>query len=166
MLRFLLVVLVGGAVVLYAMTPRQQPAGPPATAPDQGALTVPVTFTLTEAQVQAVAGRYFPQSWSGATISDPVIRLVPGRITLDARASLGFLVTDATLAAVPQVRAGKAALVVESASIGGVPLPDAVREAVAAQLARAIGDALPPQLTLTGVEVQRGVMTVSGRLEP
>ena len=127
---------------------------------------VPVTVTFTEGQVQAAAAAYFPQAWSGATLTDPVVRLRSGRLLLDTTATLSVFKTTASVIAIPTVSAARPAVRIESATVAGLAVPDQGHEAIAAQLARAISAGLPPKLTVTGVVAADGALTITGIANP
>ena len=185
-IRLLIGALLGVAIIYAALTYRPAeaapvappPAGLAAAADQLGAVeralaaaarsgvAVPVSLTFTEAQVQAAAAAYFPQTFSGATLTDPVVRLRTGRLLLDMTATLSVFRTTANVIAIPGVSAGRPAMHIESATVGGAAVPDQAREAIAAQLAQSIAAGLPPKLTVTAVGVADGSLTITGNANP
>lgn len=195
-MRFLLGVAVGAALAYGASTflagrplasPEAAPQTRPPAAPEalpagvrgqidaadralaqakQSGKAVPVTLVFSERDLTATASAYFPQTFAGATLSDPQVRLVPGRIELTTAATASILRTTAAVVATPIVVNGRPAARIESATIGGAPLPDRLREIIAGQLAEAIGAGLPAKLTVSAITVVAGTMTVEGIAAP
>jgi len=88
---------------------------------------VPVSFSLSEQELTAAAARSFPQTIAGMTLSDPVIDLVPGSAQLTATTKLLFVTTQLAVATTPSVAGGRVVARLDSATLGGVGLPDAAR---------------------------------------
>jgi len=126
---------------------------------------VPVTITLSEQQLSATAATYFPVTYL-ATLADPVVHLRPGQIVLDCAATLAILKTTANILATPLVTAGKPAVRIDSATIGDKSLPDAAREALAANMASAIVANIPVNLVVSSIVVGQATMTVQGTANP
>ena len=127
---------------------------------------VPVTLTFNERDLTASAAAYFPQSVSGAMLSDPVVHLRSGQIVLDMAAQVIIVRTTAEAVATVAVRAGRPAATVTSATIGGAALPQSTSEQVGAQLNDALGAGLPAKFVVSSITIASGVMTVAGVANP
>ena len=126
---------------------------------------VPVTLTLNDQQLTASAAAFFPLNYVG-TLSDPSVHLKPGQIQIDCAATLAIVKTTATIVAVPQVNAGKLAVKIESATLGGQTLPDAAKQALAADVANSITSNLPASVAVSSVVVGQGTLTLQGMANP
>ncbi len=127
---------------------------------------VPVTITLTEQQLTDAAAAHVPVSYAGASLKDPVVRLRNGQLSLDSVASLAFLRTTANVVTTPTVIAGRPSVRIDSATLAGRPVPDAARNALAANAASAIAADLPANLVVSSIAVGPGTLTVQGAANP
>ncbi len=127
---------------------------------------VPVTITLTEQQLTAAAAAYFPLTYAGASLSDPVVHLRDGQLRLDSAASLAIVRTTASVITTPTATAGRPSVRVESATLGGQALPDAAKQALAADIASAIAAGVPANLVVSSIAVGAGTLTVQGTANP
>ena len=127
---------------------------------------VPVTFSLSQQELTAAAARAFPQTIAGMTLSDPVIHLVPGSAQLVAITKMLFVTTELAVATTPAVAGGRVVARLDSATLGGVGLPDAARGAIVAAVESAIAQVLPAKLQVTAVTVTAGVITFQGNAQP
>ena len=127
---------------------------------------VAVTLTFSERDLTTSAAAYFPQTISGATLTDPVVHLRSGQIVLDMAAQVVIVRTTAEAVASVAVRSGRPAATVTSATIGGAALPQATSDQVAAQLNDALGAGLPPKFVVSSIAITSGVMTVAGVANP
>lgn len=132
----------------------------------QGGAPIAITLTFSEADLQASVAAAFPQTAAGITFSEPAIRLVAGQIVLGADASASILRSRATIAATPQVAAGRPTVRVDSVGLGTFPVPDQLREAIAGQLAAAIGAIVPARVSVTAITVTDGKLAVAGLASP
>ena len=190
MLKLILAFVIGAAVVVVvvpyvqALNAPPPPArtGTPALAPavqsqltsmdkaladaKQSGKAVPVTLTFKEQDLTASAAGFFPQALAGATFGDPVIRLQQGRLTLTASAAASIIKTEAVIVGTPLVTAGKADVRIDSATVAGLPLPDAVKENLAVQLRTVLASGLQPRFVVESVTATAGVLTVKGTANP
>jgi hypothetical protein len=127
---------------------------------------VPVTLTFSEHDLSTSAAAYFPQTVSGATLSDPVVHLRTGQLVLDMGAQVTIVHTTAEAIATVTVRSGRPVATVTSATIGGAALPQSTSDQVAAQLNDALGAGLPAKFVVSTVAINTGVMTVTGVANP
>jgi hypothetical protein len=132
----------------------------------QSGKAVPVTVTFSDADLTSAVGLYFPQTLSGATLSDPAVHLRAGQIVLDMTAAAAFVRTTATVIASVGVQNGHPDAAVVSATIGGVALPQSVSDQIAAQLDQALSAALPAKLVISSVTATSGLLTVVGVANP
>lgn len=68
--------------------------------------------------------------------------------------------------ATPSAADGRPLVRIDEATVGGVPLPDAARDAIAADLQKAIASLLPANLQITSVTVATGALAVKGVANP
>lgn len=127
---------------------------------------VAVTLSFSEHDLTTSAAAYFPQSVSGATLTDPVVHLRSGQIVLDMAAQVVIVRTTAEAIATVTVRAGRPAATVTSATIGGASLPKSTSDLVASQLNDALGAGLPTKFVVSNITIASGVMTVAGVANP
>jgi len=127
---------------------------------------VPVSFSLSEQELTAAAARSFPQTIAGMTLSDPVVHLVPGSAQLTAATKVLFVTTQLAVSTTPAVDGGRVIVRLDSATMGGVGLPDAARGSIVAAVEAAIAQVLPAKLQVTGVTVGAGVITFQGSAQP
>lgn len=127
---------------------------------------VAITLTFSERDLTLAAASYFPQNVAGATLTDPQVRLGSGRIVLECVAAVSVLRTTAVVVATPLVNDGVVGVRVDSATVAGMAVPDAVRAGLAGQLDQAIASGLPPGLQVTTVTVANKTLTVQGTANP
>jgi len=131
----------------------------------QSGKAVPITLRITDADLTAAAQQYFPQSYAGITVAEPVFRIGPA-LTLTAKAS-SFVLSGALVAsATPFASDGKLGLRLDSATVGGIVLPDAARSQLQQQLQSALNSAMPQRLQVSTVTVAAGVATINGSALP
>src|SRR5437868_6113812 len=90
-----------------------------------------ITVTLTEQELTKAAQGYMPMTVSGITVTDPSIRLEPGRLTLTATGRAFIVGGPIVVVATPVVSNGTAAAKIESATFAGLGLPDSTKQNVA-----------------------------------
>lgn len=127
---------------------------------------VPVSLTFTERDLSASAAAYFPQTMSGVTLTDPVVHLRAGQITLDMTATAAFLRGTATVTATAAVVNGRPSTTIVSATVGGAQLPQSVTSDIKTQLDRALAAGLPAKFQVTAITVGEGTLTVTGIANP
>lgn len=127
---------------------------------------IPVSLSFTDKELTAAASAYFPQTYGVIRFSDPVITLRASQVVLSGRAAAGPLPTTFTIAATPSAAEGRPVVRIDAATVGGVPVPDAARQAIAADLQKAIASLLPANLQITSVTVGTGSLAVKGVANP
>lgn len=127
---------------------------------------VPVSFSLSEPELTAAAARSFPQTIAGLTLSDPVVHLVPGSAQLTATTKLLFVTTQLAVSTTPTAAGGRVVARLDSATLGGVGLPDAARGSIVAAVEGAIAQVLPAKLQVTAVTVGAGTISFQGIAQP
>lgn len=137
--------------------------GPPSTSPSfvptpSGPRTI--TVTLTEQELTKAAQDYMPLTVSGITVSDPKIRLEPGRLTLTATGRAFILSGSVVVVASPLVQSGAAAATIESATFAGIGLSESTRQDIAATFARVLASNIPSGMRVTSVTVNSGTLVV------
>jgi len=147
----------GSASPTRSATPRSSATGTATVAP-------PLTFTLavTDAELTQAAASSFPQTVSGVTVRDPVVRTTTSGVRLVASARVFFGTTEFVMTGTPYASAGRVAVRVDTITLGGFGLPDSVRESSAAAVESAIGRLVPSTVTVQKVTLGSGVITIEG----
>ena len=142
------------ATPTQSATPR-----PSATATPQS------TFTLivTDADLTKAAASSFPQTVSGVTVRDPVVRTTTDGVRLTATANIFFGTTQFVMTGAPYASAGRVAVRVDSVTLGGLGLPDSVRASTAAAVESAIGRLVPTTVSVQRVSLGDGTVTIEGQ---
>ena len=161
-LVLLLVVATGGfapnAAVRSSATPSSRPS---AGSPGTSATPTPAgTFTLTEAELTKAAQDAMPVTVGGITVSDPKVRLEPGKVTLTATGRAFIVSGPIVVVATPVVANGAATARIESATFAGVALPDSTKRDVADTFTRVLAGNIPAGVRVTSVSVGYGSLTV------
>jgi hypothetical protein len=146
-----------------ASTPSATPTGS-VTARPTPTVTPPSTFTLTvtDAELTTAAASSFPQTVSGVTVRDPVVRTTASGVRLTATANVFFGTTQFVMTGAPYASAGRVAVRVDSVTLGGLGLPDSVRTSTAASVESAIGRLVPPTVNVQRVSLGDGTVTIEG----
>ena len=165
-----LAVLIVGMAALGQFAPSASPNSPAVresdrpvasrapTAPPSGPRAV--TVTLSEQELTKAAQSYMPMSVSGITVTDPRIRLEPGRLTLTATGRAFIVGGPIVVVASPIVTNGAAAAKVESATFAGLGLPDSTKQDVADTFARVLASNIPSGMRVTSLTVNAGNIVV------
>ncbi|TMF74322.1 MAG: DUF2993 domain-containing protein [Chloroflexi bacterium] len=165
-----LAVLIVGMAALGQFAPSASPNSPAVresdrpvasrapTAPPSGPRAV--TVTLSEQELTKAAQSYMPMSVSGITVTDPRIRLEPGRLTLTATGRAFIVGGQIVVVASPLVTNGAAAAKVESATFAGLGLPDSTKQDVADTFARVLASNIPSGMRVTSLTVNAGNIVV------
>jgi hypothetical protein len=135
-------------------SPAPTTAAPTATGPRA------ITVTLTEQQLTEAAQGYMPLTVSGITVTDPKIKLEPGRLTLTATGRAFIVSGPIVVVASPLVSNGAAAAKIESATFAGVNLPDSTKQSVADTFARVLAANIPTGMRVTSLSVNAGSLVV------
>jgi DUF2993 family protein len=137
-----------------------RPSSTTTTAIPTGTRPRTITVTLTEQQLTEAARGYMPLTVSGITVSDPNIRLEPGRLTLTATGRAFIVSGPIVVVASPLVSNGAAAAKIESATFAGLNLPDSTKQNVADTFARVLASNIPSGVRVTAVTVNAGSLVV------
>jgi len=119
-----------------------------------------VTVTLTEQELTQAARDYTPLTVSGITVSDPRIKLEPGRLTLTATGRAFILSGPVVVVASPLVTNGAATAKIESATFAGISLSDSTKQEIAATFARVLASNIPAGMRVTSLTVSAGSLMV------
>lgn len=122
------------------------------------------TFTLivTDADLTKAAASSFPQTVSGVTVRDPVVRTTTRSVRLTATAAVFFGTTEFVMIGTPYASGGRVAVRVDSITLGGLGLPDSVRISTAAAVESAIGQLVPASVNVQKVSLGEGTITIEG----
>jgi hypothetical protein len=119
-----------------------------------------ITVTLTEQELTNAARGYTPMTVSGITVTDPVIKLDPGRLTLTASGRAFIVGGPIVVVASPVVTGGAAAAKIESATFAGISLPDSTKQDIAATFTRVLAANIPSGVRVTSLTVSSGALVV------
>ena len=119
-----------------------------------------ITVTLTEQDLTTAAQSYTPMTVSGITVTDPKIKLEPGRLTLTATGRAFILSGPIVVVASPIVSNGTAAAKIESATFAGLGLPDSTKKDVADTFAHVLASNIPSGMRVTSLTVNAGSLVV------
>jgi hypothetical protein len=181
-LAFLALLLLAVIVVTRGCVPSrvvfpEPTASPVSAAPTRSASATPrpsasatatvapqTTFSLrvTDAELTQAAASSFPQTVSGVTVRDPVVRTTTSGVRLSASARVFFGTTEFVMTGTPYASAGRVAVRVDSITLGGLGLPDSVRAQAAASVESAIGGLVPPSVRVDRVTLSDGGVTIEG----
>ena len=134
------------------------PSSATALATPSGSRTIRVT--LTERELTKAAQSYTPLTVSGITVTDPTIKLEPGRLTLTATGHAFIVGGPIVVVASPLVTDGKAGAKIESATFAGLGLPDSTKQDVADTFARVLAANIPSGVRVTSLTVNAGALVV------
>jgi hypothetical protein len=141
----------------------------PSSTPTASATAVPtstglrtITVTLTEQELTKAAQRYMPLTVNGITVTDPNIKLEPGRLTLTATGHAFIVSGPVVVVASPLVSNGAAGAKIESATFAGLNLPDSTKQNVADTFARVLTANIPSGVRVTSLTVNAGLLVVEG----
>jgi hypothetical protein len=157
-------------VVFPSPSPSASPSSAPPTrsvppsASGTATTAPPSTFTLTvtDAELTKAAASSFPQTVSGVTVRDPVVRTTTRDVRLTASARVFFGTTEFMMIGTPYASAGRVAVRVDSVTLGGFGLPDSVRASAAADVESAINRLVPSTVTVQKVTLGEGTVTIEG----
>src|SRR6266850_1185346 len=138
------------------------PTSAPATATATPTASGPrlITVTLSEQELTTAAQTYTPLTVSGITVTDPTIRLEPGRLTLTATGRAFIVAGPIVVVASPLVSNGTAAAKIESATFAGLNLPDSTKQSVADTFAQVLAKNIPAGMRVTSLTVNAGALVV------
>ena len=134
------------------------PSSATALATPSGSRTIRVTRT--EQELTKAAQSYTPLTVSGITVTDPTIKLEPGRLTLTATGHAFIVGGPIVVVASPLVTNGKAGAKIESATFAGLGLPDSTKQDVADTFARVLAANIPSGVRVTSLTVNAGALVV------
>ena len=159
-------------VVFPSPSPTASPSSAPPTrsvpplpsASGTATIAPPSTFTLTvtDAELTKAAASSFPQTVSGVTVRDPIVRTTTTNVRLTASARVFFGTTEFVLTGTPYASAGRVAVRVDSVTLGGFGLPDSVRASTTTAVESAIGQLVPSTVTVQKVTLGEGTVTIEG----
>jgi hypothetical protein len=144
-------------------TARPSTASPTSAPTASGPRTV--TITLTEQDLTKAAQTYTPLTVSGITVTDPNIKLEPGKLTLTATGRAFIFGGPVVVVASPLVSNGTAGAKIESATFAGLGLPESTKQDVADTFARVLASNIPSGVRVTSVTVTAGSLVVEA-VEP
>jgi hypothetical protein len=120
------------------------------------------TLTVTDAELTQAAAPSFPQTVSGVTVRDPLVRTTTSGVRLTATARVFFGTTEFVMTGTPYASGGRVAVRVDSITLGGLGLPDSVRTSTAAAVESAIGRLVPSTVIVQKVSLGEGTVTIEG----
>jgi hypothetical protein len=150
----------GPAAASPAVRATARPSSTAATAVPTATGPRTITVTLTEQDLTKAAQSYMPITVSGITVSDPNIKLEPGRLTLTATGRAFIVSGPVVVVASPLVSNGTAAAKIESATFAGLGLPDATKQNMADTFGRVLAASIPSGVRVTSLTVNAGSIVV------
>ena len=117
---------------------------------------------MTDAELTKAASSSFPQTVSGVTVRDPVVRTTTSAVRLTATARLFFGTTEFVMTGTPYASGGRVAVRVDSVTLGGFGLPESVRASSATAVESAIAQLVPPTAVVQKVTLGEGTVTIEG----
>jgi hypothetical protein len=129
-----------------------------AVATATGPATVTLTFTADD--LTAAARQYTPLTLSGVTVTDPVVTLAPGLLTLRATGRAFLLSGPVVIVASPLIVNGRPAAQIESATFAGFGLPDSTKQSIADTFAQTLAANIPAGVRVTSITVGAGTLVV------
>jgi len=138
-------------------SPTPSPTGTPAITPQ-----LAFTLTVTDAELTKAAASSFPQTVSGVTVRDPVVRTTTSGVRLTATARVFFGTTEFVMTGTPYASGGRVAIRIESVTLGGFGLPDSVKASSASSVESAIGRLVPSTVSVQKVTLGEGTVTIEG----
>ena len=143
-----------------SVTPRPTASGTATVAPQTA-----FSLTVTDAELTKAASSSFPQTVSGVTVRDPVVRTTTSGVRLSASARVFFGTTEFVMSGTPYASAGRVAVRVDSITLGGLRLPDSVRAQAASSVESAIGGLVPSTVLVQKVTLGDGTVTIEGVMQ-
>jgi len=126
-----------------------------------------VTISFTEAELTSKAALATSSLTGGLVATDPQIHLRAGSIVLTAGVSIQGFPLKLAVMAIPTVIDGKTSFAIKEVQTGSLPLPDAIRQQLDAQIAKILDpEALGIPLEVTRLEVQNGKLVFEGVAKP
>ena len=136
------------------------PSSSPSRATPTAANPRALTLTFSEQDLTTAARQFTPMTVSGITVTDPIVTLQPGRLTLTATGHAFLLSGPIVVVATPAIVDGKAGAQIESATLAGVGLPDSTKQDIADTFARTLASNIPSGTRVTSITVNTGTMVV------
>jgi hypothetical protein len=150
----------GPPVSSPTVRPTARPSSTVATAAPTATGPRTITVTLTEQELTKAAQGYMPLTVNGITVTDPNIKLEPGRLTLTATGRAFIVSGPVVLVASPLVSNGTAAAKIETATFAGLGLPDSTKQNVADTFVRVLAANIPSGVRVTSLTVNAGSLVV------
>ena len=143
-------------------TPTPSPSVSARPSPSPTASSTTFALTVTDAELTKAAASSFPQTVSGVTVRDPVVRTTTSNVRLTATARFFFGTTEFVMTGTPYASDGRVAVRVDSVTLGGLGLPDSVRASSATAVEGAIAQLIPSTVTVQKVTLGEGTVTIEG----
>jgi len=126
-----------------------------------------VSISFTEAELTSKAAIATSSLTGGFIATDPQIHLRAGSIVLTAGVSIQGFPLKIAVMAIPTVIDGKTSFAIKEVQTGSLPLPDAIRTQLDAQIAKILDpEALGIPLEVTKLEIQNGKLVFEGVAKP
>jgi hypothetical protein len=122
-----------------------------------------IIVTLTEQELTKAAQDQMPMTVSGITVTDPRVRLEPGRLTLTATGRAFFVSGPIVVVATPIVTGGTPGAKIESATFAGFALPTSTKQDIADTFSRVLTASIPAGVRVTSVTINAGTLVVQAQ---
>lgn len=127
----------------------------------------PIEVTFTEQELTSKLAQMTFSGTGGLVATDLQVHFAGGNVVTTSKVNVQGFSLNVGIVATPVVEAGQAKLVIKEIQTGGIPIPDALKQQIQAQLGQAIDpSALGLPFEVTKVQVQDGKVVISGTAKP
>jgi hypothetical protein len=127
----------------------------------------PIEVTFTEQELTSKLAQMTFSGTGGLVATDMQVHLSGGNVVTTSKVNIQGFSLNVGIVATPVVESGQARLVIKEIQTGGIPVPDALRQQIQAQLGQAIDpSALGIPFEVTKVQVLDGKVVISGTAKP
>lgn len=125
--------------------------------------SLPVELTISEQELTSKAAELIVPADSPVQPTNVQVHLSDGNVIATSTVSIQGLNVNVGVVATPTVADGKAQLVIQQVQTGGLPLPDAVKQQLNAQIGKNLDpSALGLPMNVSGVQIVDGKIVISG----
>ncbi len=129
--------------------------------------SAPVTATFTEEELTSAANQASSTTSGALAATDTQIHLSGGNVIATSNVTVEGISIPLGVVATPTVVNGQLQMVVQQIQTGALPLPDAVKQQIQAQVGQAIDPAsLGLPMDISSLQIQNGQLVLSGTTKP
>lgn len=127
----------------------------------------PIEVTFTEQELTSKLAQMTFSGTGGLVATDMQVHLTGGNVVATSKVVVQGFTLNVGVVAAPVVESGQARLVIKDIQTGGIPVPDALKQQIQAQLGQAIDpSALGLPFEVTKVQVLDGKVVITGNAKP